>query len=102
MPSDTQKLRVLRSRTDHDLLILVQRELDRGLPLVDLAPTRNSPLFAQAEKAHETAMTWLSKISGLSESDRERIESRLKELRSRLDRVPAVAKVEQYPLSCAS
>ena len=57
MSTNTKKLRVLRSRTDHDLLVLVQREIDRGLALVDVATTRNSPLFAQAEKAFATAQT---------------------------------------------
>ena len=36
MSSNTQKLRVLRARTDHDLLVLIDRELDRGFALVDV------------------------------------------------------------------
>jgi hypothetical protein len=102
MSDRTRKLAVIHAKTDHDLEILVQRELDRGFALLELATTRNSPLFAQAGKEYETATTLLSKIIGLSESDRERIESKLKELRSRLDRVPAVAAVNQYRLSVAS
>ena len=47
MSSNTQKLRVLRARTDHDLLILICRELDRGLLLVNVAATKSSPLFAE-------------------------------------------------------
>jgi hypothetical protein len=102
MSDRTRKLAVIHAKTDHDLEILVQRELDRGFALLELATTRNSPLFAQAGKEYEMATTLLSKIIGLSESDRERIESKLKELRSRLDRVPAVATVNQYRLSVAS
>ena len=51
MGERTRKLLTLRARTDHDLLILVNRELDHGYALLDVATTRNSSLFAQAEKA---------------------------------------------------
>ena len=102
MSSNTQKLRVIRSRTDHDMLILVERELDNGFALLDVAATPNSALFAQAAKIYQTVTTLFSKISGLSLGDRLRVEVRLRELRSRLDQVPAFAKVDQYPLSVAS
>ncbi len=102
MSSNTQRLRVIRSRTDHDLLILIQRELDRGLTLVKVTATRNSPTFAQAQKAHETVMSLLPKISGLDDCDRQRIEDKVKELQSRLDRVPMYANVRSYPASAAS
>jgi hypothetical protein len=94
MSERTRRLVSIRHRTDHDLLVLVNRELDRGFALVETATTRNSPLFAQAEKAHGTATSLLSKVAGLSLDDRLRIEAGLKELRSRLDRVPTYAKVE--------
>jgi hypothetical protein len=83
MSDRTRKLVSIRNKTDHDLLILVQRELDRGLTLVAVATTKTSPLFAQAEKAYNTATTILPRISGISQGDRLRIESGLKELRSR-------------------
>jgi hypothetical protein len=102
MSSNTQKLRVIRSRTDHDLLILVQRELDRGFALVDVATSRNSPLFAKAHKAHHTATAMFPRIFGLSQDDWLHVEARLKELRSRLDHVPAYANVRSYPASFAS
>lgn len=102
MSSNTQKLRVIRSRTDHDLLILVQRELDRGLALVPMTTNRNSPLFAQAEKAYVTSVVLLSRISGLEPGDRLRVEGNLKELRSRLDRAPVQANVRPYSASFAS
>ena len=102
MSTNTQKLRVLRARTDHDLLVLVSRELDRALALVDLATTRNSPIFARAERAVGTAAALLPRISSLSEGDRLRFESRLKELRARLEQVPAYANVRSYPASFAS
>ena len=85
MSDRTRKLISIRHRTDHDLLVLVSRELDRGFALVDVATTRTSPLFAQAEKAFATATALLPRISDLSEGDRLHLESRLKELRVRLD-----------------
>jgi hypothetical protein len=101
MSDRTRKLVSIRQRTDHDLLILVQRELDRGLTLVAVATTRISPLFAQAEKAHNTATAVLTRISGISQGDRLRIESGLKELRSRLVQVPTFARVGRYTASVA-
>jgi len=85
MSSNTQKLRALRARTDHDLLILICRELDRGLLLVNVAATKNSPLFAEARRACEAAAAWMPGVSGVSEDVRARIEAKLKELRWRLD-----------------
>jgi hypothetical protein len=93
MPTNTQKLRVLRSRTDADLLVLVNRELERGINLLNMANSRNSPVFAQAVKAHQTATALLPRIAGLSDGDRLRIEAKVTELRSRLDRVPVYANV---------
>jgi hypothetical protein len=102
MSSDTQKLRVLRARTDHDLLVVVSRELDRGLALSDAVATRNSPLFAQAQKALNTATALLPKISDMSQGDRLRIEGKAAELRSRLERVPVYTNVRALPASVAS
>src|ERR1022692_5337749 len=102
MSERTQKLVSIRHRTDHDLLVLVSRELDRGVALVDVASTRTSPLFAQAQKAYDTARAILSRIADLSEGDRLHLESRLKELRVRLDQVPTFAKVERCTAAVAS
>ena len=102
MGERTRKLLTLRARTDHDLLVLVNREMDRGFALVDAATTRNSPLFAQAEKAFATATAMLPRISGLSVDDRQRIEAKVKQLRSRMDEVPAYANLRSYPASMAS
>ena len=102
MSDRTRKLVSIRQRTDHDLLVLVSRELDRGFALVAVATTRNSLLFAQAGKAYDTARTVLPRISDLSEGDRLRLESRLKEFRSRLDQVVTFARVEQYTSAVAS
>ena len=102
MPTNTQKLRILRARTDHDLLVVVNRELDRGLALLTGANTRNSALFAQAEKALTTATALLARIAGVSEGDRLRIEAKANQLRARLDEVPVAAMAWAYLASFAS
>jgi len=102
MSDRTRKLVSIRHRTDHDLLVLVSRELDRGFALVDVATTRTSPLFNQAEKAFAMATALLPTISDLSEGDRLHLELRLKEFRIRLDQVATCAMVERYMASVAS
>jgi hypothetical protein len=102
MSDRTRKFVSIRHHTDHDLLVLVSRELDRGFALLDVATTRTSPLFAQAEKAYDTAKAILPRIADLSEGDRLHLESRLKELRVRLDQVATFARVERYLASVAS
>ncbi len=102
MSSNTQKLRVLRARTDHDLLVVVRLEIDRGLALVDAATTRYSPVFTQAEKALSTATMLLPRITGLSAVDRLRIEAKAAELGSRLAQVPVYANLRSFPASVAS
>ena len=82
MGERTRKLLTLRTKTDHDLLVLVNRELDRAYGLVNVATTRNLPLFVQAERALATATTMLPRISGLSTDDCQRIEAKVKQLRS--------------------
>jgi hypothetical protein len=102
MSDRTRKLVSIRHRTDHDLLVLVNHELDRGFALVDVAATRTSPLFVQAEKTYGTARAILPRISDLSEGDRRHFESRLKELLSRLDHVATFARVDRHLASVAS
>jgi hypothetical protein len=102
MSERTRKLVSIRHRTDHDLQVLVNRELDRGLALVDVTVSRNSPLFSQAEKAYDMARALLPRMSDLSEDDRLHLESRLKELRVRLDQVARFATVDRYPALFAS
>jgi hypothetical protein len=102
MSTNTQKLRALRARTDHDLLVVVSRELDRGLALVDAAATRNSSVFPQAERSLTTATALLSGIPAIGQDDRQRIETKAGELRSRLERVPVYASMRPFPASVAS
>ena len=102
MSDRTRKLIALRSRTDHDLLVLVNRELDRAFALLDVTASRNSPPFAQAAKTLRTAITLLPRISDVSEDDRLRIEAKVAQLRLRLERVPQYANVRPFSASAAS
>ncbi len=99
MSERTQKLLTLRARTDHDLLVIVEKELDRGFGLVDSTTARLSPNLTRAEKAHETTTALLPRISSLSADERLRIEARASDLRRRLDQV---ASVPSFPASLAS
>ena len=90
------------ARTDHDLLVLVNRELDRGFALLDVATTRNSPLFAQAEKAFAAATVMLPRISMLSADDQQRIEAKVERLRFRMNEAAAYGNVRSYRASVAS
>ena len=89
--SRQSKLVELRRKTDRDLLILIQRELDRGLTLADVASTRHSPLFARAERAYQTVKTWLPLVPGLHRAERRELELGLQELRSALERMTSEA-----------
>ena len=102
MSERTQKLVSIRRRTDQDLLVLVNRELDRGIALANVLTARTSPYFAQADKALKTARTLLSKISDLSEGERARIEARLNDLGARLKQAPSFAAAERFPATFAS
>src|SRR6185295_15519039 len=83
------KLAALRAKTDHDLSILVERELERGMALANMAATKGSPLHAKVEKLYESLIPLASKIAVLRSSDRARIEGKLRDLRAQLDLVPA-------------
>ena len=88
MPRDA-KLLELRRKTDRDLLILVERELHRGLTLAELAASKQSPLHARAETAYATVSLLLPKIENLSQDERRRLEGMIKDLRLGLDGVPS-------------
>ena len=84
------------------MVVLVQRQLDRGFALVGVARSRNSSMFTQAEKAHAAAMVLLPRIASLNDSDRQRFESRMTELNAKLEQVPLYANVRSYTAAVAS
>lgn len=81
------KLVELRAKTDRELVILVHRELDRGLTLANVAATQESPLCRRAERAQQMVKAWLPLISGLDREERLELELKLRELSSALDRL---------------
>ena len=85
--SRESKLVELRRKTDRELVILVQRELDRGLTLAGVAATKESPLFAQAEKAYRNVKAVLPLIAGMNRDQRRELELKFKELCAALDRL---------------
>jgi hypothetical protein len=87
--SRESKLVELRRKTDRDLVVLVQRELNRGLTVADVAATKGSPAYAQAERAYQMVKTCLPLISGLDQDERRDLELRLRELGAALDRQPS-------------
>src|SRR5215475_8365948 len=101
MSTNTQKLRILRSRTDHDLIMLVRREIERGLMLVDSPIVRNSPRFVQAQRAISTAASLLPRISALTPDERVQMDAQIRQIRSRLDEVPLSAEVQSYRLAAS-
>jgi hypothetical protein len=64
-----------------------------------VSTAKESPLFAQAEKAYDTATAIVPRIFGMSEGDRLHLESRLKELRVRLEQVATFARVCMAPVA---
>ena len=58
MPNDA-KLAELRARTDRELLVLIQRELDRALPLADVVVNRESAFYGEAETGYRKVLTLL-------------------------------------------
>jgi hypothetical protein len=97
--SNTRKLASLRAKTDEELLVLIQRELDRALTLADMAVNRESAFYGEAEKAYRKVVTLLPKAPDMRQGERARIEAGVKELRFRLDQVPAAARTQRYPAS---
>ena len=83
----SSKLAELRQKTDQQLLIVIQNELERGLTLADLAASKESALYARAERAWEKAKSLLPKINGVNTDERRQLELQLKDLRATLGRV---------------
>ena len=102
MSERTRKLVSIRQKTDRDLLVLIHRELARGIALVDVAASRNSQSFTQAEKSFSTAAALFSRISELGQDERSRLEGSLANLRSRLDQVPVYSESQTFLSAVAS
>ena len=100
--SHHSKLAELRARTDRELLVLIERELDRALVLADVAANRESAFYGEAENGYRSVITLLPKAPNIWGSVRARIEASVKELRFTLDQVPAAARAQRRSASFAS
>jgi hypothetical protein len=100
--SNNAKLEELRARTDRDLLVLIQRELNRALTLADVAANRESAFYGEAEKAYRKVVMLLPEAPATRQGDRARIEAAVKELRFRLDAAAARARAQRHPASFAA
>jgi hypothetical protein len=78
------KLFELGHKTDRELVLLVRKEIDRGLTLAKTAVTSKSKQYVQAERAYLISEPWLLLISGLDRDERRELELRLQELKSAL------------------
>jgi hypothetical protein len=81
------KLVELHRKTDRELRILAQRELDRGLALAGVAASRQSPLLARAERIYQTVGSLLPGICGLSREERRELKVKLKDLQAAIGRL---------------
>ena len=101
MPHDA-KLAELPARTDRELLVLIQRELDRALPLADVAVNRESAFYGDAETGYRKVLTLLPEAPDMRRGERARIEATMKELRLKLDQIPAGGRAQRHSASFAS
>jgi hypothetical protein len=90
--SNNAKLAELRGRTDRELLVLIERELDRALTLADVAVSKESAFCGQVESIYGKVLTLLVKAPDMGQGERARIEKKMRELRLLLEQVPGAAK----------
>jgi hypothetical protein len=86
--SNEAKLAMLRAKTDRELLILIRKDLDRGLALANVAAAKGSPVHAEAEEAIDRAKALLPTIPNLRQRAWSGLEVLLEELRATLDALP--------------
>ncbi len=88
--SNEAKLAELRAKTDRELLIVIEHELDRALKLAKV-----SRRFGEAANAYRTAIVLLLKSAERCGRRRLLIEAKVKALRFSLDH-PAMATVQEF------
>jgi hypothetical protein len=91
--TSTSKLIELRSKTDRELSLVVQREVERGLVLASMAATRRSPLHIKADNIYSKMKALLPALNG-DQGGRSHLESKLAELRAALDQTSAKEKFQ--------
>ena len=100
--SNEAKLAELRDKTDRELVILVERQLDRGLAVASLAERSGSPVPAEAEKALQLVNVLLRITPEVSWGEHVSLKTKLKELQSLVDHVPAVLAAPGNSFTCAA
>src|SRR5579862_6087976 len=85
---DAAKLIQLRAKTDRDLVIVISKDLDRGLVYASVVSSQDCSIYEKAERIHCEAVILLSMAYGLSNVERAAVEAKLDELRLALDQVP--------------
>jgi hypothetical protein len=91
--SNDAKLAELRARTNQELLVLIERELDCAASLADVG---------DAEKAYRKVISLLPKAPDMRQGERARIEEKIRELGFRLEQVPVGARAQRYSTSYGS
>ena len=80
------KLNELRAKTNRQLASLIGNKLDRGLAFARALDGESVDL---AERAFGEANAWMTLLRGATQLERRRLESKLAQLRSALDRARA-------------
>ncbi len=93
--SNEAKIAQLRAKTDRELLILIEHELDRALRLAGVTGRCGSGFHVEAEHAYRKLIVLLLKSAEPCGWRRGRIEAKVKTLRFRLDRA-ATEKVQEF------
>lgn len=88
------KLAKLRAKTDRDLLRILNSDIDRGLALGNVAATRQSAFYEQAETVYSRTIAILARTSSLHEDETAGLERKLRDLRMALDLVPSAMDTE--------
>jgi len=83
------KLAELRAKTDHQLLQVILRELDRALTMAKAAANKASPLYIRAERTYAKVRPLVSRVEAVSEDERAKLEAKLKEVQVALERAAA-------------
>jgi len=86
------KLGELRARTDRQLLLVIMRELERALPMATTAASKESPLYARAEKAYLKVKPLVSKVEAVTDEQKSALERKLTEIQAALAKAAAKTK----------
>lgn len=93
------RLAHLREKTNRDLVRILEAEIERGLALGNVAASRRSTFYSEAEAVYAANTALLGRITGLDSAQAAKLERKLKELRMALDLVPGAMRMEEQPVS---